>query len=520
MTRRSMRCVVLLCFALLGVSGCAAITPIEVPAGSVVAQSTSLPSPAAGPTITSTAVPETAVPTIEAEPTVTTTAEANGTVTQASLGDLYYPELGNGGYDAEHYALDLTVDMERNNISGTLTLDARATADLAVFNLDFLGFEIAEIRVDDQPATFTRADRELMITPAGPIRTDENFQVIVAYQGTPRPIVPEAVPLRMGWNRYEKGVYVVSEPEAAATWYPVNDHPLDKATYTFRITVPAPLVVAANGQLQETIDNGTTITYLWQTRDPLASYLATVNIGDFVTDITTGPDGLPIRNYSPTSLADQARQAFAPTAEMIEYFTTVFGPYPFEAYGGVVADTELGFALETQTLSVFGRDLVLAPPDLAETVVAHEIAHQWFGNSVSIEQWRDIWLTEGFATYGEWLWQEQTDGPDARDAQIEAAYAQLDQQLPPPGSPPPTDLFNQSIYVRGGLTLHALRVEVGDELFFDILQTYTERFRHGNATTAEFIAVAEEVSGKDLDTLFTEWLYEQPLPSISQLDLR
>ncbi len=527
MTKQSMRRIVLLALAMLGFSGCAAVLPVNAPEASQIAQSTVVqPSPTTSPTLPPMEEMATVTPTAAAPTAAGTsvppeiTAEPDNTVAQDSLGDDYYPELGNGGYDALHYTLDLDVDVADNTISGTLTMQARATSDLSEFNLDFLGLEISEIQVGDQAATFARAGRELTITPSRPLANGDEFEVAVTYAGQPRPIVPEAVPLRMGWNRYPGGVYVVSEPEAAATWYPVNDHPLDKATYTFLITVPEPLVVATNGQLQDTLDNGTTTTYHWETRDPMASYLATVNIAEFVADTATGPEGLPLRNYIPATLADQGRQTFAPTGDMIAYFNTVFGPYPFEAYGAVVADADLGFALETQTLSVFGRDVVLAPPELAETVVAHELAHQWFGNSVSVEEWRDIWLAEGFATYAEWLWQEHTGGQAARDAVIRSAYAQFDPQLPPPGTPPPDNLFNQSVYVRGGLTLHALRVRVGDDDFFDILRAYSQRFRYGNATTSDFVALAEQVAGQDLQRLFNDWLFEQPLPPLSELDLR
>jgi aminopeptidase N len=252
----------------------------------------------------------------------------------------------------------------------------------------------------------------------------------------------------------------------------------------------------------------------------MASYLATVNIGDFVRTDESGPRGLPIRNYFPRAIAGTAAPVFAPTAEMLDYFEGLFGPYPFEAYGVVVPDEELGFALETQTLSVFGRDIATARPDRAERIVAHELVHQWFGNSVSVYNWQDIWLNEGFATLGEWLWTEHTDGKTAADAAIRGTYESfLRRQAPPPGRPPADDLFNQSVYGRGGLTLVALRLHVGDEAFFNILRTYAGRFRYSNASTADFIAVAEEVTGSNLDALFQDWLYNQELPAIPALNL-
>jgi aminopeptidase N len=437
------------------------------------------------------------------------------------MGDPYYPLLGNGGYDALHYTLDLAADLQTGILSGTVTVAARATEDLRAFNLDFQGLTIRSITVADQPASYSRTTHELTITPAAPLQSGALFTTTVAYRGVPRMTTSEAVPIALGWNRYQDGVYVASEPAGAATWYPVNDHPRDKAAYTIRVTVAKPYVVAANGLLKATIDNGATRTYVWETSHPVASYLVTVNIAPFVTQSQVGPKGLPIRNFFPPALADNAARVFGPTGQMIQFFSQVFGPYPFETYGVAVADTELGYALETQTLSLFGRETAGADPAEAESVVAHELSHQWFGDSVSVANWQDIWLNEGFATYAEWLWEEHTAGPQARDASVRRVYRSLaSRPAPPPGQPPPDDLFNGGVYGRGGLTLHALRLRVGDAAFFDILRTYTARYRDSNASTADFIAVAEEVSRQDLGALFEDWLYADRLPELLELGLK
>jgi aminopeptidase N len=187
----------------------------------------------------------------------------------------------------------------------------------------------------------------------------------------------------------------------------------------------------------------------------------------------------------------------------------------------VVADRSLGYALETQTLSLFGRDLTSADPASVQTVIAHELAHQWFGDSVSPANWQDIWLNEGFASYAEWLWIEHIAGAQERDRIIVETYRQLDVRAPPPpGSPPRGDLFNDGVYRRGGMTLHALRLRLGDDTFFKILRAYAERYRHGNASTADFIAVAEETGGQELDPLFEGWLYDKRLPEIPEMGLK
>lgn len=315
----------------------------------------------------------------------------------------------------------------------------------------------------------------------------------------------------------------MSEPDGSAGFYPVNDHPLDKATYTFRVTVPEPFEVAANGVLVETIANDGTNTFRFEMRDPMASYLATINVDEFDVETAEAVNGIPIRNYYAAGLPEDIRKPFARQDEMLSYFSELFGPYPFEIYGSLVLGTEVGTALENQTLSVYGLDMI-APTytGSSESVIAHELAHQWFGDSVSVADWSDIWLNEGFATYAEALWVENRDGRAALDSWVKSRYlglVQMREIASPPGKPPARNLFNGGVYIWGGLTLHALRLEVGDEVFFDILRTYHARYQYGNATTSDFIAVAEETSGLDLKSFFDNWLYSEKIPPIPELDL-
>ena len=224
----------------------------------------------------------------------------------------------------------------------------------------------------------------------------------------------------------------------------------------------------------------------------MASYLATINIDELDVETMESANGIPIRNYYSTGLPADVRKPFARQGEMLDYFSELFGPYPFEVYGVFVMDTQFGAALENQTMSIFGMDMIdLDDVEGTELVVAHELAHQWFGDSVSVADWSDIWLNEGFADYSEGLWIEHTQGREALDEWVKSQYATVvdfPEYFPPPGNPPADNLFNGGVYVRGGLTLHALRLEVGDEVFFDILKTYAERYKYGNATTEDFIA--------------------------------
>lgn len=466
-----------------------------------------------------------ATPTVTPEPSITEVEESlDPDAGSWGMGDSLYPEFGNGGYDVTHYTLDITInDVATSNLTAITTIEANAIQDLSGFNLDFIGFEVTSITVNEQPADFDRASQELTITPSTPLVENESFTVEVQYNGSPDAMQSAALPVQTGWVTVESGSFVLSEPDGSASYYPVNDHPLDKASYTFRMTVPEPFEVAANGVLTEIIDNGDTRTFIFEARDPMASYLATINIDELDIETMESGSGIPIRNYYSTGLPEEVRKPFARQGEMLVYFSELFGPYPFEVYGAFVMDTDFGAALENQTLSIFGMDMIdLEDVEGTELVVAHELAHQWFGNSVSVGDWSDIWLNEGFATYSEGLWIEHTQGRENLDEWIKSLYTEVVEYpayYPPPGNPAADNLFNGGVYVRGGLTLHALRLEVGDNVFFDILRTYADRYKNGNATTADFIVVAEQVSGKELNEFFDGWLFNQKLPPIPELGL-
>jgi aminopeptidase N len=440
------------------------------------------------------------------------------------VGDLYYPKLGNGGYDVQHYDLDLYIDVYTQTLEGMVSIDAVAMQDLSSFNLDFSEYEIEEIKLNGQEAGFEQNGLELTIICPTPILKNEDFMVSVKYQGNPSDHVQ--------WNKiqggppdglifYEDGAYTHGEPIGASYWFPTNEHPSDKATYSIRVTVPEPMEVASNGRLVETVDNGDTRTFVWEPRDPMASYLVTIGIADFDVVEEEGPRGLPVKNYFHGDIPQSKRDEFKDQVEMIRFFETVFGPYPFETYGSLVNGVAGSFALETQTLSTFSASYTLSPSTTIN-VVAHELAHQWIGNSISLVSWKDIWLKEGIATYAEVLWMDHTEGKTAADELVLEYYdrtARNDHRVIPPGDPGKYQMFNDQVYDRGALTMHALRLRVGDQAFFDILLTFHERFKNGNATTTDFIALAEEISGSDLKDLFDAWLYQQYVPDIPEMAL-
>ncbi|MBL8147750.1 MAG: M1 family metallopeptidase [Anaerolineae bacterium] len=455
-------------------------------------------------------------------------------------GDSLYPGLGNGGLDAVDYALNLTIDPDTRTIDGTAVIQALATHDLSAFNLDFIGFDIERVLVNGLPAAFSRDGRELTITPLTPIPSGSPFTVEIHYQGSPQPVDDPSLGARIGFNFTSTGAYVASEPDGAATWYPVNDHPSDKATYTFTLTVPEGLVAVANGVLLDvsTAADGR-LTYVWRMNQPMASYLAMTSVGDYTIVEAEPAEGVPLRNVFPSRFAAAGERAFADQDEMLNFFAGAFGPYPFDAYGALVIPQGLGYALETQSMSLFGLTELaggLAGGDFEE-VVAHELAHSWFGNAISPADWSDIWLNEGFATYASWLWFEHQAGADVLEQIVRGSYDQFSGQafvdngftaqearrivsrFGAPGDPPADDLFGMPVYVRGALLLHALRLALGDETFFSVLQGYYDRFRFQSVTTADFIAVAEEVSGRNLSAFFDAWLYDPLVPPIKSLGL-
>jgi aminopeptidase N len=427
----------------------------------------------------------------------------------AGIGDPYFPTYGNGGYDVESYDLNLRYAPESGELTGTATIRATATQDLSRFDLDFAHLTASAVTVDGQPARAKQARNELVVTPRHGLVRGAPFTVVVRYGGKPAPLSNDTLGVG-GWMRTKDGGFALGEPESASTWYPVNDHPSDKATMTLAMTVPDGLEVLGNGVPGPRHTAGGWTTWTWTEAAPMASYLSTVVIGQFQVTTSTHR-GKPMITAIPDSLSTggPAAQSMARTGEIADFLATQFGPYPFDAYGGVVLDDKrVGYALENQTRPVYGSAFFGNGPN--PVVVAHELAHQWFGDSVAIERWRDVWLNEGFATYAEWLWQEH-EGRQTVEQSFERQYAGFDWREAP-GNPGPDNLFGPAVYQRGAMTLYALRAAIGDPAFAALLRSWPAEHRNGNVTTADFIAAAEKASRKDLDKLFQAWLYGTTRP--------
>ncbi|MCW2881084.1 MAG: peptidase [Sphaerisporangium sp.] len=424
----------------------------------------------------------------------------------------YFPERGNDGYWVEHYDLSLDYRVGANRLRGSATISAFATRSLSSFALDLDALRVTGVLVDGAPARFTCHGGKLRVTPVRTLHEGTLFVVDVRYGGNPRP-----APSRwggLGWDQLTDGVIVASQPTGAPTWFPCNDQPGDKATYRISVTTASPYEVIANGRLVSKRRAASTTTWVYEETEPMATYLASVQIGRYQSADVPGP--VPQRLFHPPRLASRVLHDFARQEQMIALFTECFGPYPFGSYTVVVVDDEMEIPVEAQGMSVFGRNHVDGRRG-EERLVAHELAHQWFGNSLTLECWREIWLHEGFAAYAEWLWSEASGGEtaDALAGRWHRRLARLPQDfvLADPGA---RRLFDDRVYKRGALTVHALRRTLGDDAFFAMLREWTITYQHGAVTTDRFTRLANRFTDTPLDPFFTSWLHTESLPPYGQ----
>ncbi len=447
------------------------------------------------------------------------------------IGDPYYPLDGNGGYDVDHYDLDLRYDPATDVLAGTASITAHATQDLSSLDLDLQGLEVRSVVVDGREAVWSRQGQELVVTPHHPLHEDHQFTVEVTYDGVPQTQEDELG--LSGFIHTDDGAVVAGQPHGAATWFPANDHPRDAASLSVRVTVPEGLEGVSNGVLCGSWTHDGWTTWAWSAGEPMAPYLVTLAVGEF--DLRAyEADGLAFWDAVDPDLAtfdvdpetegplagEVVDHALGRQAEIIGFLEEHFGPYPFSAAGGIVDDTEdLTFALETQTRPIYSP-FFFSDPVVGELVVVHEYAHQWYGDSVRLDLWRDIWLNEGFAVYAEWLWLEH-EGLSTPQQEFDFLATLSDEELGPDfwqvviGDPGPAvdQLFHPAVYSRGAMTLHALRTEVGDDAFFTILRAWAASQAGQTATTEEFVALAEGVSEQQLDDLFTAWLFTPGRPA-------
>jgi aminopeptidase N len=343
------------------------------------------------------------------------------------------------------------------------------------------------------------------------LKTGEKVTVVVRYGGFPERFSYQG---ERNWLASDREVVTMNQPHMAPWWFPANDHPLDKALVDITITVPRGKQVVANGRQVSRRTHGDTATHRWKTDEPMVPYLAFFAAGRF--DIAKGTHGgLPwlvaVSRQLPPSVRQESMLLMRKTPRIVAWLESKLGDYPFGQTGGLTTSLTPGFALENQTRPTY--------PSLgsgAVRTVVHELAHQWFGDSVAVAGWRDIWLNEGFASFMEAVYDEEHDGPDAQQW-LESQWSAFGENDPfwklTIDDPGPGSLFAWPVYVRGSMTLQALRHRVGETAFWTILRTWAADRAGGNGTTEEFRALAEQVAGVDLGPFFQAWLVDGTRPA-------
>ncbi|MDT5001688.1 MAG: hypothetical protein QOK12_3793, partial [Mycobacterium sp.] len=428
--------------------------------------------------------------------------------------DPYIPANGNFGYRVSRYELDLEYKVNINRLSGTATITAATLASLKTFTLDLSdALTVSKVSVNGhRPQSFNHSHGKLSVTLSTALPAGAAMSITVRYAGTPRPL--RTVWGEVGFEELTNGALVAGQPNGAASWFPCDDHPSSKASYRIVISTENPYRAVANGELVSKRTRAAMTAWTYEQAEPTSTYLITLQIGDYETHrLTKTP--VPMNAVLPHRLKHDFEYDFGRQPQMMKLFVKLFGPYPLSTgYTVVVTDDDLEIPLEAQGISIFGANHCDGERT-AERLIAHELAHQWFGNSVTARRWRDIWLHEGFACYAEWLWSEDSGGRSADDwaryYHGKLASSRQDLLLSDPG---PRDMFDDRVYKRGALTLHVLRRTIGDDGFFDLLRDWATRHRHGTAVTDDFTGLAANYSDESLRPLWQAWLYSKDVPDL------
>jgi aminopeptidase N len=436
------------------------------------------------------------------------------------IGDRLFPHLGNPGFDVRAYDISLRYGGDNTEpLAARTVIDADVTAagGLPRFNLDFAVGKVRSVSVDGRPARYTRAGEDLVVTPSEAERRGERMRIVVRHTS------PTGGRATGGWVRTKDGLAMANQADAAHRVFPGNDHPSDKARFTFHVTAPSELNVTAGGQLKSKVRKGSSTQWTYGLGHPAATELAQVSIGRSYVRHAKGPHGLPLRDVVPRKDRAALEPWLRKTPGQLAWLERRLGPYPFETYGVLMADASTGFELETQTLSLFEKTLFTdraVPSWYKESVMVHELAHQWLGDSVSPERWDDLWLNEGHATWYEWLYAAEHGGPSLT-SRVRQAYKQSDswrKKYGPPARLHPAkagnkiDIFRKSVYDGSALALYALRTKIGNEGFARLQREWITQHTDGNASTADFIRLANAVSKKDLTKFLKAWVYGEKTP--------
>jgi aminopeptidase N len=454
-------------------------------------------------------------------------ADEPATVGATTLNDPVFPNLGNGGYDVRSYDIDVTWDAITQRLRGVMTARATATQSLSGFSLDQMALDIATVQVDGVAARFATSGEKLLITPARALPKGHKFTVAVVYQADPRR-VPQPIG---GFVPTVDGFATAGQPAAAHAVFPCNDHPSDKAAFTFHITTPPGLTGVANGlqKSSETNPDGTTTVTFTQS-EPMATELAQIAVGQFSVLDNGDHNGVHLRDVVPTLEAPLLAPALNLTSNQLDWITGRLGPFPFKSYGLLpvngAAATPFAFnGLETQTLTLYRASFLLQAEDKIGGHMTHELTHSWFGDSVSPATWADLWLNEGHAeyyalTYRYFRGWTDSYGSTTLDDRMRKIYAKANQwraDSGPVARPTAATLFDNQRYTGGTLVLYALGLRVGPDVFTRIEHRFLAEHRYGAASTEDYIKTAVKVSGDPgVDAFLRAWLYGTTVPPIPQ----
>lgn len=424
-------------------------------------------------------------------------------------------EASEHNFDVLHYSFDWKINFYSEYIQG----EAKVRARSLVSNLSQVSLHLSNnivvtgIFQNMFPLSYDHSNDLLTIHLMQTYNSGEELEVEITYEGFPRS------GLNFSYHENQPIIWSLDEPTGARQWFPCYDLPSDKATADIRITVPDDMIVASNGTLNQVITNSdNTVTYIWQESYPIATYLISVaatNYEVFSDIYSSGLETMEVRYYVYPEHLLKAQEDFSNTVSMIEFYSDAFGEYPFisEKYGMAVIPQ--GASMEHQTCTSYSSSLITGNHDY-DSIVAHELAHQWWGDLVTLADWADIWLNEGFATYSDALWFEHIYGLSGLQSRMDSfknRYFRHEGLEHPIYDPPQGHLFCRIEYDKAAWVLHMLRFVVGSDNFWEILKKYAQDYAYSTASTEDFQGVCEEVYGVELSWFFDQWIYQAGCPT-------
>jgi aminopeptidase N len=450
------------------------------------------------------------------QPTTTTEPPARAVTelapTPTSIGDPLAPGLGNGGYDVVAYDLAVQWKPKLATARITATVEAEATEALDTFTLDFAEFAIQSITVNGEDAKADLDRSKLTVTPASPIAAGDTFVTEVRYVGPPGLHRSDLARHEVGWTITDTGtVFVTADPDGTHLWAPVNDHPLDRATWRIEISAPTPLFGIASGNMTNRVQGPETTTTEWTTSQPVGPQAITLAIRDATLMEPKTSSGVDLRNLLPAAMADDPPPVLGKVDAMIDFLEQRLGPFPYDSYGIAVIDG-ISPPLPANTWSILTAEQ-LADENQAELRIVADLARHWFGDSATPRTWSEVWLSTSLPLYASWMWLENQNGSKSIEVVARVARSEVkDSAWQAPNDPIEGDIYGTATFLYGAVYLHALRLKIGDRAFFDLLRTLHSDHKGDVITTSDLVSETYRASGQDLRFYIDAWFAADPLP--------